>query len=240
MTRLPLAALIAFGSLAALAAPVPKDRDSDLPPPTEKQLQASRNNLLQIAIAIHSYHDAHGRMPNSVVDKGGKVALSWRVLILPQLEEADLYEKFKLDEPWDSKTNKPLSEMMPKAFAPIRVKAKRGETFYRGFDGPDTVFEAGKKRMLAQIPDGTSNTLMVVEAGEPCLWSKPDDLPYDAKKPLPKLGGLFDGDFHVLMGDGSVKLGHNDKVDAAEFRKLITCSDGMVVDSNKALGTAKK
>ena len=123
----------------------------------------------------------------------------------------------------------------------IRVPAEKGHTFYRGFHGADTAFETGKVLKLPNsFPDGTSNTLLVVEAGEPCIWTKPDDLPYDAEKPLPKLGGLFEGDFHVLMCDGSVCPGKSSKMDAANFKLLITRSDGNVVDPDAALGNEKK
>ena len=239
MMRTPTFATALLFAAALIAAPIPKEAEK-LPPPTEKQLEQSQNNLKELGIGIHSYHDAFGKMPADIVDKDGKAILSWRVLLLPYMEEDALYKDFKLDEPWDSKANKSLIERVPKTLAPIRVKAEKGHTFYRGFNGPDTVFEAGKKQTLVSMTDGTSNTIMVVEAGEPCIWTKPDDLPYDAKKPVPKLGGLFDGRFHVLMGDGSVYGADAGKMDGAEFRKLVTKSDGMVQDTEKALGIEKK
>ncbi len=241
MKSILFAALIACGSLAALAAPVPKDKEAELPPPTEKQLEASKNNLKQIGIAIHGYSDTLGKMPADVVDKDGKALLSWRVLLLPYLEEEALYRKFKLDEPWDSETNKPLTEKIPKVYAPIRVKAKIGETYYQGFNGPDATFEAGQKLVIPRgFPDGTSNTIAVVEAGEPCIWSKPQDLPYNASQPLPKLGGLFSGDFHAVFMDGAVHFGHSQTMKADEFRRLVTRNDGFVVNTDAALGTEKK
>ena len=240
MQRILFAALVAFGTLAAVAAPIPKEAEKLLPP-TEKQLDASRNNLKQIGIAIHGYNDTNGKMPADIVDKNGKAILSWRVLLLPYLEEERLYKDFQLGEPWDSKVNKTLIEKIPSGYAPIRVKADKGTTYYRGFNGPDTVFEAGQKLAIPRsFPDGTSNTIAVVEAGEPCIWSKPDDLPFDLKKPLPRLGGLFDGDFHVLLMDGSVMKGHEKTMNTDEFRKLVTRSDGFVVNFEKALGHEKK
>ena len=239
MKRILLVALIACGSLAAFAAPVPKD--AALLPPTEKQLEASVNNLKQIGIAIHSYNDAHQKMPADIVDGDGKILLSWRVLLLPHLEETKLFEQFKLDEPWDSKTNKPLIEKIPKVYSPIRVKATIGETYYQGFNGQGAAFEAGQKLIFpGSFTDGLSNTIAVVEAGEACIWSKPQDLPVDADKPLPKLGGLFDGDFHALFIDGVVKFGHSQTINADEFRKLVTRSDGLAVDHDAGLGTEKK
>ncbi len=239
--KLPITAVLsALTALAVTAAPVPKEKEEPLGPPTAEQLQKSKANLKLIGIALHGYNDAHNAMPRDVVDKDGKPLLSWRVMILPHLGEEELFKQFKLDEPWDSKTNKPLMEKIPKVYAPIRVKAKAGETFYQGFDGPDATFEAGKRLGFGAFTDGLSNTIMVVEASEPCTWTRPHDLPYDGSKPLPKLGGLFEGDFHVLMGDGSVNIGHGKKMDVAEFRKLVTKSDGMVMNHDKALGHEKK
>ena len=82
------------------------------------------------------------------------------------------------------------------------------------------------------IPDGTANTVMVVEAGDSVVWTKPADVPFDEKKALPKLGGLFDGEFHVGMCDGSVKFFKKD-FDEAEMKKVIMPADGNVMDFAK-------
>ena len=228
-----------FGAVALLAAPTPKE-NKKLPPPTAKELKQSQDNLKQIGIAFHNYIDKTNSFPNNVVNKDGKATLSWRVLLLPYLDEGALYKEFKLDEPWDSKHNQALIEKIPKVFAPIRVPAEKGVTFYRGYTGADTIFELDKILRFAHVTDGLSNTILAIEAGEPCIWTKPDDLPYDAEKPLPKLGGLFEGDFHVLMCDGSVHRGYSTKMVADEFKKMVTRSDGMVLDSDKGLGIEKK
>jgi hypothetical protein len=224
-------------AVLAVAAPVPKPGAAKLPPPTEKQLEQSKNNLKQIMIAVHSYCDVTGAVPNNVFDaKAKKTLLSWRVHLLPYLGEEQLYKQFKLDEAWDGETNMKLVEKMPKVFAPIRVKAKPGETFYRGFTGADTVFEAGARYGIAQIPDGTSNTIGVVEAGEPCVWTKPDDLPFDPTKPLPKLGGMFEDTFHVALMDGSVQAVNGKKMDADAFKRMLVRSSGLVRDTKAAFG----
>src|SRR3954451_11443436 len=94
---------------------------------------------------------------------------------------------------------------MPKLYEPIRVKAKAGETFYQTFTGKGALFVDHKSPFkIGNIPDGTSNTALVVEAGVPVIWSKPADIPFDEKKAPPKLGGMFDGECNVVRGDGSV------------------------------------
>jgi prepilin-type processing-associated H-X9-DG protein len=163
------------------------------------------NYLKQIGLAIHNVHDVNGTFPFK--ERAKEIAhpgLSWRVALLPFIEQDDLYRQFKLDEPWDSENNKKLIEKMPKLFAPPSgVKANPGHTFLRMFDGPGTISQA---RSFADVVDGTSNTLMVVEAAESEIWTKPDELEYDPKKPLPKLGGHFADGFHILFADGSVRF----------------------------------
>ncbi len=201
--------------------------------PTKKELTTSVTNLKQIAIACHEYFDTTNRLPGNIYSKDGKPLLSWRVAILPYVEQEELYKEFKLDEPWDSANNKKLIDKMPKLYAPVRVKAKAGETFYQTFTGKDALFgEKGPQYKISNIPDGTSNTALVVEAGEPVTWTKPADLPFDQKKDLPKLGGLFDGEFHVGLCDGSVMRVKKD-FDAQEMKNLIMPADGNVIDLKK-------
>jgi hypothetical protein len=186
----------------------------------------SQNNLKQIGLAVHTYYDSFKALPFA---RGKKLhpGLSWRVAILPYLEQEALYRQFKLDEPWDSEHNLKLVEILPKQYAPVGgVKAKPGHTFYQTLIGPGTFGEVEK---FAAITDGTSNTLMVVEAGEPVVWTKPADLVYDAKKPLPKLGGLFPGYMNVLMGDASARWVNLTKLEEPTLRALITTQGGEVL-----------
>jgi hypothetical protein len=223
---------VLLGLTVVVAAPVPKNKDNP-GPVTDEQMKESVQNLKKIGLAIHNFESVYGFFPNNVTDENGKLLLSWRVAILAFLEQEKLYEKFILDEPWDSKNNKPLADKIPKIYAPIRVKGQEvGDTFYRGFTGPDTCFEKGKQRRIVEIADGTSGTILIVEAGEACIWTKPDDLPFDAKKKLPKLGGLFEGEFHILMCDASVcslKLMVPDDV----MKAMITTNGGEVVELEK-------
>jgi hypothetical protein len=95
----------------------------------------SQQNLKQIGYAFHDFHGAARSCPIDLVTADGKPLLSWRVVILPYVGEEDLYKQFKLNEPWDSAHNKKLIPKIPRNYAPIRVKAKEGETFYQVFTG---------------------------------------------------------------------------------------------------------
>jgi len=88
-----------------------------LKPMTASARSVSSNNLKQIGLALHNYHDTYGTLPPAaIVDKKGKPLLSWRVAILPYIEQDNLYKQFKLDEPWDSKHNLALSRMIVKTY----------------------------------------------------------------------------------------------------------------------------
>lgn len=224
---------VLIGVLALAALGVPAPAEDNLPEPTRREIQISQNNLKQIALAMHNHEAANTHLANNTY-KDGKGLLSWRVHILPYLEEDVLWKQFKLDEPWDSENNKALIAKMPKIYAPIRVKAKEGETFYRGFEGKGAIFGADNAPgvKFARISDGTSNTGLVFEAADPVIWTKPEDLAFDAKKALPKLGGLFNGASNVAMCDGSVRRLKKDP-DEKELRKLILTNDGEVIDFDK-------
>jgi RNA polymerase sigma factor (sigma-70 family) len=168
----------------------------------------SANNLKQIAIAIHNYADVHGTLPPAAVcDKAGKPILSWRVLVLPYLEQQMLYKEFKLDEPWDSDHNKKLIARMPVTYQlPAAMPAKATETHYRVFVGNGAAFEYIKGAKFADFTDGTSNTILVATAKDGVTWTKPDELEFDPDKDMTKLLGFLQGNVcNVSFADGSVR-----------------------------------
>ncbi len=199
---------------------------------TQKAREQCINNLKFIALAFHnlaSLNDPAGFPSAAIRSKDGKPLLSWRVAALPYLEQNDLYKRFHLDEPWDSPHNKALLKEMPEVYAPVLpTDEPRVSTYYQVFTGPGALFENKDGIPFADIHDGTSNTLLVVEAGTPVPWTKPEDIQYDPKKPLPKLGRQFDDGFYGAMADGSVRFFRND-IDKDFLRALITCRGGEII-----------
>jgi uncharacterized protein (TIGR03067 family) len=194
----------------------------------------SENNLKQIGLAMHTFHDTYQQLPkNAIYSKDGKPLLSWRVAILPFIEENPLFMEFRQNEPWDSPHNKKLLAKMPKVYEPVLGKPKQPySTYYQVFTGPGTVFEGEKKLGIRDILDGTSNTILVVEAGEAVPWTKPQDLPFDPKKKeLPKVGGLFPDGFHIALCDGSTRW-VNGRPDPRVLRAAITRAGGEAINLN--------
>lgn len=191
----------------------------------------SSNNLKQIGLALHNYHDVHNAFPPAAVcDKKGKPQLSWRVLVLPYLEEDALYKKFKLDEPWDSANNKPLLDRMPKVYAIPGQKAGANETHYRVFVGNGAGFEWVGGQKITNFTDGTSNTLLVTTGATAVPWTKPDELDFDPDQDPAKLIGLVvNGRWQLVMGDGSVRS--SNKLPPKDVLKaLITRGGGEVIN----------
>jgi RNA polymerase sigma factor (sigma-70 family) len=194
-----------------------------------RQRARSSNNLKQIMIAVHNYHDTFGHMPNDITGKDGKPLLSWRVAILPFIEQDNLYKQFKLDEPWDSENNKKLIKMMPVTYRVGFEPKDTTKTYYQVFAGTGTAFEPGRRIKFTDILDGTSNTIGVVEAGPSVEWTSPADIAYDPKKAFPKLDGPFRNVMMVSVLDGSVRA-INPATKADVFEKLISRAGGEVVD----------
>ncbi len=146
--------------------------------------------LKQISMAFLNYSDAHqGAWPApALYDSAGRPLLSWRVAILPFLEEDVLYKQFHLDEPWDSPHNLALLPRMPQIYAAANGEAEPYTTPFQAFVGPGTALEGPGLRFPRDFPDGTSNTILIVEARDTVPWTKPADLPYDPNGPVPVLG----------------------------------------------------
>jgi hypothetical protein len=191
----------------------------------------SSNNLKQIALALHNFHDTYRNFPAVAnYSKDGKPLLSWRVHILPYIEQEQLYRQFKLDEPWDSPHNKKLIAQMPKTYREPKSKAPAGKTTYLAPVGKGTIF-GPKPAKITEIRDGTSNTIMIVEADDDkaVFWTKPDDLPVSEKAPLKGLGA--NGHFQAAFADGSVRVFSRD-IAPATLWALFT-KDGREVVPNE-------
>ncbi len=190
------------------------------------------NHLRQLALAFHDYHDDFGQLPrHAIYDAKGKPLLSWRVAVLPYLEEEQLYEEFRLNEPWDSPHNKPLMRKMPAVFHNQDLKNEEsaaGLTHYQVLVTklglrPSTILilSPTHKRTLGEVAhlDGNSTTILIVEGPNPVPWTKPQDIEFDPKTPLPELKGVYTYGVNAAFADGSVRTVTETD---ADLRALIT------------------
>ncbi len=200
----------------------------------------SANRMRQLVIAMHNYHDSHRALPArySKADDGTPL-LSWRVHLLPYLEYSDLYERFHLDEPWDSEHNRELIAEMPRDFEHPRIRTEEGQTVYVVPTGDstimpdpedaDTEFPTGLS--LEEIADGTSRTILMLEANaeNSVIWTKPDDYDWSERDdPSAGLCDEWEGVVNMGMADGSVQSINLERLSEI-FKIMVEIDDGEVV-----------
>ncbi len=207
--------------------------------PMTTQIKVDR--FKQIALAIHNYESAFRVLPprNEGRDEKGKSYLSWRVHILPFLGQVELYNQFRLKEPWDSEHNLKLLERMPDVYkgGTIGMEAfddmKPGYTTFLAPVGEGTIFGGQKPRKFAEVSDGLSNTIWLVEvkSGLAKPWTAPEDFAFNVENPALGLQAI-EGEkptFLCGMGDGSVtQLPLS--LPAKSILHLFQMNDGNVVD----------
>lgn len=202
-----------------------------------------RNNLKQIDLALHNYHDVYGSFPPAyVADEAGRPMHSWRVLILPFLDESALYDAYDFSQPWDSPANRYVLDNMPRIY---RCRSHRDDrspsmTHYAGVYGPGCVFDKPDDASvlpdavtLSDITDGLENTLMVGEAGDAGIpWTKPEDIDITQHRRLNQPGGFsshHDHGLYFLYCNGTVEF-INDDTASSTLRRLFAINDGQAVE----------
>ena len=214
----PYSALMIVCSAPAFAAPIVLDGNG---------LQ-DVNNLRAIVLALHNYHDAFTAFPTDYFDSSGAPLLSWRVRLLPFLEQQALFGQFDLTLPWDDNANIGLLGMMPNVYRSPASAAGSTEADYVGGAGLNTMFQDAQGVTLRSVTDGTSNTLFVGEAiGASIPWTMPGDVAIGS---CPTLGGSGFSSFipnavPFAFVDGSVRFLPND-ISCDTLRGLFLRSDG--------------
>ena len=195
------------------------------------------SHIQDVARAFLFYHGGYDTFPASkmVTEKNGKDTkpYSWRVALLPFLDQHALYKQYRFDEHWDSEHNKKLLAKMPDAYRHPSAPKDSTTTWYVGFADDDSALQLNKGATWKMIPDGTANTLLVVETDSGIPWTKPEDLPFtdqgiaraiDKTKSPHKKKGIWvsraDGSTHFLTPQEAKK----------NLRKLITRAGGEQVD----------
>ncbi|MEZ6135237.1 MAG: DUF1559 domain-containing protein [Pirellulaceae bacterium] len=193
------------------------------------------NSMKQIGLALHNYADVHKSFPpQCLVAADGQRLLSWRVLILPYLDQSALYDQFHLDEPWDSPHNLKLAETIPAPYLTQR-NAEGGpqKTQMLAVLTKDSAFgRPGKPLYFTDILDGTVNTIWFVEApqDQAVVWTKPDDLVVDEAAPGKVMMPAGARGIHAAVTDGSVHFLDREKATDAFLRAVLTVDGGETVE----------
>jgi prepilin-type processing-associated H-X9-DG protein len=192
-----------------------------------------KNNLKQIGLALHNYHDTYGSFPPAyLADEQGRPMHSWRVLLLPFLDQQPLHNQYDFSQPWDSPANQLVANAMPPVFAcPSEPNTGTNTTNVAAVFGPNCIFAGVEPVKFRDIKDGTSNTVMVGEVtagGIP--WTKPQDVDI-AQNPTLNSGGFAShhtGGVHFLFADGQVKF-IQENINPQTLQNLFIRDDGQVV-----------
>ncbi len=226
-------ALWLFGSLALFALALPAVRSAR----EAARQDLCRDHLKQIGLALFQYHDAFGCYPPAAIaDRQGKPLLSWRVALLPYLGSAQRYSRFRLNEPWDSPHNLALLKDRPDVYAcPSHPDATPGMTGYQVVVGAHTPFPPDFRPVrVADVTDGTSNTLAVGESRRGVPWTKPEDVPDQSALAL--RGAEIAEGYHrdgsnALFMDGNIRLVKS-TMEPTTFRALLTRDGGEVISAD--------
>lgn len=204
-----------------------------LPAAQQARMAAQRmqgvNNVKQLTLAMHNYHSTYAKFPPAFkVDNNGKPLHSWRTLILPYVEQGNLHDKIKFDEPWNSPHNLKLFKgVRIDTFRTPGVNIPDDHTTYMAVKTKNSLLRDGTPRRIDDCRDGTANTVMIVEVDPSASvpWYQPDDwTPGDAKKPLATKDGLFTAGF----ADGSVRMLSN-RLDKKLLDALFSIDGGEVI-----------
>lgn len=193
-----------------------------------RRMQCS-NNFKQLALAMRNYHDAYKCLPPAyTVDAEGKRLHSWRTLLVPFLESNPLYSKIDLTKPWNDPVNLAVAAERPPNVFLCPSATERNKTHYLVVVDPESCFPGAKSIALNDITDGTSNTLLIIEAptGSGVDWMSPYDADWSVLSSISeKNKGSHDGVFNAAMADGSVRaIANNSSIDVR--RSLMTIAAG--------------
>ncbi|MBT6155226.1 MAG: DUF1559 domain-containing protein [Planctomycetaceae bacterium] len=187
----------------------------------------SQNHLKSIGLGLHNYHEEFGHFPPAGnKDKQGKLLLSWRVHLLPEIGEKELYKEFHLDEPWNSEHNLPLVQRIPKVYQ-LPSRTPDGTTNYLGAAGKGALFDHPTGARFRDVIDSLSKTFAVVLVADNAAvpWTKPVDHVFDPEMPAKGLGTQFRDSYNAAMVDASVRR-FESTIDPDQLRALFTIDTG--------------
>ena len=193
------------------------------------------NKLKDIGLAILNYETANGHFPPAyIADENGKPMHSWRVLILPYLDQQALFDRYDMDEPWDGPNNSKLHDEIVECYRCPSSTSKQNCTDYVLITGLGTGFEGDQTLPVGKITDGLSNTILATEiVNSKIHWMQPQDITQKHFLAITRdneTTSNHHGCRNAVLFDGST-YGVS-RVDQDALRKLTLIDDGEVVDIN--------
>lgn len=222
------------------------------PIPAERQVgrrTQCKNYLKQIGIALANYHDDYKSFPPAfVADPGGRPMHSWRVLLLPYLDQKELYRQYRFDEPWDGPNNSKLADQVSECYRcptfvlkqqPFESDAPHVKylTNYVALTGAGAAFDGSRSITLQDIKDSAKDTILIAEVRQYSVnWMQPDDVSVnqlitEISQSNSDAHTVHVGGLHVLMADGSVRF-ITQNCDRATIRALCTIAGGETIPND--------
>jgi len=190
------------------------------------------NNIRQLGIAMLNHEYAYKKFPAAAIvdEKTGEPLLSWRVAMLPFLEQQALYDQFKLDEPWDSPHNIELLDKMPAMFKCPSSTIPNGKTTYLAVASEECGLHPTEPSEMRGFSDGTSNSILIVEVADEHAvpWTAPKDFAPSPEAIQKIVGSNHNGGYHVSFCDGSVQF-IPQSMDIENLMGLFTRAGGEIV-----------
>ncbi|HEX5104688.1 MAG TPA: DUF1559 domain-containing protein [Pirellulaceae bacterium] len=197
--------------------------------------QRCQHLLKQIAVSLHAYHDNFGCFPPAyIADSTGRPMHSWRVLLLPYMEEKPLYDQYRFDEPWDGPHNRRLASAIVRTYcgAADHAGPRSTETDYVAIVGPRTMWPEEGSVAIGDLEDGPAQVVAVVEVHNSGIhWMEPRDLHANQMAPkinAPRGQGISSehaGGAYAATADGAVRF-LKDDTPADVLRSWIQIDDG--------------
>ena len=203
------------------------------PDPHLSACRSCATNIHEIINAIHKYESANGTLPPAfTVDADGNRLHSWRSLILPYLDENELYEMIDFSKPWDHSSNRIASEKIVDVYLCPSAPLEGGQTTYLGVYGPDCCFAGSVPRRFSEITDGRDKTAIIcnVNFERAVHWMSPHDASVESilEYSLDSQMQYFDA-FGVGFCDSSVRWVPL-HLEEKETRALLTIAGGEAVN----------
>jgi prepilin-type processing-associated H-X9-DG protein len=200
-------------------------------------------NFSQLELALHNYHQSYGSFPPAyIADAAGRPMHSWRVLVLPFMEQGGLYNQYNFAEPWNGPNNRALLGQMPAIFScPTRDGVPTSFTKVVAISGPGTMFPGARPVAFGEITDGPADTAMIAEVSNMEIpWTAPVDLDvrtmcFTINDPRgPGISSPHPGGAHIGFGDGRTYFVHSG-LPTDTLRALTTIAGGEKIKADEAL-----